>query len=68
MSDATRAALHGQASLSARIQGMDVTNPYPSTDAADTSSFTLSRQRENIAGVEVETFGLISFFGLVDWT
>ena len=25
----------------------------PSTDAADTSSFTLSRQRENIAGVEV---------------
>ena len=27
--------------------------PIPSTDAADTSSFTLSRQRENIAGVEV---------------
>ena len=53
MSDATRAALHGQVSLSARIPGMDVANPYPPTDAADTSSFTLSRQRENIAGVEV---------------
>ena len=45
-------------------EGMGCHEPIPSTDAADTSSFTLSRQRENIAGVEVGTVGLINFFGL----
>ena len=34
-------------------EGMECHEPIPFTDAADTSSFTLSRQRENIAGVEV---------------
>lgn len=33
--------------------------PRPSTDAADTSSFTLSRQRENIAALEVEWHRLL---------
>ena len=54
MSDATRAILHG----TSRLRQLEcwewvVGFPRPSTDAADTSSFTLSRQRENIAAVEV---------------
>ena len=38
-------------------EGIGYHEPIPSTDAADTSSFTLSRQRENIAGVELGTLG-----------
>jgi hypothetical protein len=37
-----------------KLRGMVSTKPIPSTDAADTSSNTLTSQRENIATVGVE--------------
>ena len=60
----SRASLHGQAVLVARMLGWVVGFPRPSTDAADTSSFTLSRQRENIAALEVGCNSLTRVVGL----
>ena len=55
MSDATRASLHGQCLRQLEPKGGmgPQAAQTRAADAADTSSFTLSRQRENIVALEV---------------